>query len=53
MDRGRILDQGRHVDLMNQNERYGSLIHTFLHDESENNMNEIDCDDDLTIPENQ
>ena len=53
MDRGWILDQGRHVDLMNQNESYGSLIHTFLHDESENNMNEIDCDDDLTIPENQ
>lgn len=53
MDRGRILDQGRHVDLMKQNERYGSLIHAFLHDENEKNLIEIDVDDGHIIPENQ
>ncbi|XP_046652903.1 ATP-binding cassette sub-family C member 5-like [Daphnia pulicaria] len=52
MDRGRILDQGRHVDLMKQNERYGSLIHAFLHDENEKNLIEIDVDDGHIIPEN-
>ncbi|EFX63846.1 ABC protein, subfamily ABCC, partial [Daphnia pulex] len=46
MDRGRILDQGRHVDMMKQNERYGSLIHAFLHDENEKNLIEIDVDDE-------
>ena len=30
MDDGRVLDQGRHSDLMNRNGHYASLIHTFL-----------------------
>lgn len=44
MDGGRILDQGRHNDLMTQNERYSSLIHTFLHEDAELVLNEADCD---------
>lgn len=30
MNEGRILDQGSHNDLMNRNEHYSLLIHTFL-----------------------
>lgn len=38
MDEGRILDQGRHVDLMNRNGRYTTLIHTFLSQKDEHNV---------------
>lgn len=41
MDHGRILDQGRHGDLLNQNERYATLVNTFLHDESETNLDKV------------
>ncbi|XP_057372866.1 ATP-binding cassette sub-family C member 5-like [Daphnia carinata] len=40
MDEGRILDQGRHVDLMNRNGRYTTLIHTFLSQKDEDNVKE-------------
>ena len=39
MDDGRVLDQGRHSDLMNRNGHYASLIHTFLR-EKENKQSE-------------
>lgn len=42
MDEGRILDQGQHSNLMNQNERYSSLIHTFLHEDGEITLSEND-----------
>lgn len=44
MDSGRILDQGRHVDLINQNQRYASLIETFMNETSESLVNEADLD---------
>lgn len=46
MDHGRILDQGRHVDLLTQNERYASLISTFLHEDNEANVDEVVSDSD-------
>ncbi|KAI9560845.1 ABC protein [Daphnia sinensis] len=51
MDHGRILDQGRHGDLLNQNERYATLISTFLHEESETNLDEVvsNSDDDQLV----
>ena len=39
MDDGRVLDQGRHSNLMNRNGHYASLIHTFLR-EKENKQSE-------------
>jgi ABC-type transport system involved in cytochrome bd biosynthesis fused ATPase/permease subunit len=33
MDEGRVLDQGRHVDLMSHNGPYSRLIHTFVSQE--------------------
>ena len=42
MDGGRILDQDQHANLMNQNERYSSLIHTFLHEDEHNEVAPLD-----------
>ena len=56
MDGGRILDQDQHANLMNQNERYSSLIHTFLHEDEHNEvaaLNEVDfsfAKDRLMLP---
>jgi hypothetical protein len=36
MDFGRIVDRGRHVDLMSRNEQYMSLIRTFLNEKNKN-----------------
>lgn len=40
MDDGRVLDQGRHVDLMSRSGPYSTLIHTFLSQEKENQQTE-------------
>ena len=55
MDGGRILDQGQHANLMNQNERYSSLIRTFLHEDAQEEvtLSEVDFaldDDRLILP---
>lgn len=36
MDCGRIVDRGRHVDLMSRNEQYMSLIRMFLDEKNKN-----------------
>lgn len=49
MNEGKVLDQGRHVDLMNRNQFYASLIRTFLQEkektaESDNEIPMIDAE---------
>lgn len=45
MDEGKVLDQGSHVDLMNRNGRYTTLIHTFLSQKSDDNVEDKEEED--------
>ncbi|KAK4005312.1 hypothetical protein OUZ56_007029 [Daphnia magna] len=45
MDEGKVLDQGSHVDLMNRNGRYTTLIHTFLSQKGDDNVEDEEEED--------
>ena len=45
MDAGRVLDQGRHTELMSRNGHYASLLHIF---QQEKDNKQIDNEDIIT-----
>lgn len=49
MHEGKVLDQGRHVDLMNRNEFYTLLINTFLQEKEKN----TESNDDIPMADQE